>query len=85
MKHSEAKIIVSGCAAQIDPVKFSIMPEVDLILGNEEKLYEKSYLENSQKNFWSKDQKTSTSQDKIFFAQKKQKNQKSQNFAKFRL
>jgi threonylcarbamoyladenosine tRNA methylthiotransferase MtaB len=38
-----ARIIVSGCAAQIDPASFAGMPEVDLVLGNEEKLHAKSY------------------------------------------
>lgn len=33
----EAKIIVSGCAAQIDPDMFAAMDEVDTVLGNEEK------------------------------------------------
>lgn len=32
-----AKLIVTGCAAQIDPAAFAAMPEVDLILGNAEK------------------------------------------------
>src|SRR6185503_4755547 len=36
--NSNAKIIVTGCAAQIEPGTFSAMPEVDLVLGNEEKL-----------------------------------------------
>ncbi|MEO1150991.1 MAG: tRNA (N(6)-L-threonylcarbamoyladenosine(37)-C(2))-methylthiotransferase MtaB [Pseudomonadota bacterium] len=34
----EAKVIVTGCAAQIDPEQFAQMPEVDGILGNQEKL-----------------------------------------------
>jgi threonylcarbamoyladenosine tRNA methylthiotransferase MtaB len=34
----EAKIIVTGCAAQTDPAAFALMPEVDRVLGNEEKL-----------------------------------------------
>ena len=33
-----ARIVVSGCAAQIDPDGFAAMPEVDLVLGNQEKL-----------------------------------------------
>lgn len=33
-----ARIIVTGCAAQIDPVAFSAMPEVDAVIGNDEKL-----------------------------------------------
>ena len=37
------RIIVSGCAAQINPENFQNMPEVDLVLGNEEKLKLESY------------------------------------------
>jgi threonylcarbamoyladenosine tRNA methylthiotransferase MtaB len=33
-----AKIIVTGCAAQIAPEKFAALPEVDHVLGNSEKL-----------------------------------------------
>ena len=36
--HPNTKIIVSGCAAQITPEDYKSMPEVDLVLGNEEKL-----------------------------------------------
>ena len=32
------KIIVTGCAAQINPKKYSAIEEVDLVLGNKEKL-----------------------------------------------
>ncbi|MFN3512669.1 MAG: tRNA (N(6)-L-threonylcarbamoyladenosine(37)-C(2))-methylthiotransferase MtaB [Phenylobacterium sp.] len=32
-----AKVIVTGCAAQIDPAAFAAMAEVDLVLGNAEK------------------------------------------------
>ncbi|HEX2558634.1 tRNA (N(6)-L-threonylcarbamoyladenosine(37)-C(2))-methylthiotransferase MtaB [Phenylobacterium sp.] len=32
-----AKLIVTGCAAQIDPAAFAAMGEVDLVLGNAEK------------------------------------------------
>ena len=34
----EAKIIDTGCAAQTEPAAFALMPEVDRVLGNEEKL-----------------------------------------------
>ena len=74
-ENSKAKIIVSGCAAQIDPLKFSAMKEVDLVLGNEEKLHEKSYLQDSKKKIYSKNKHISTVQDKIFFAQKNKDNQ----------
>ncbi len=33
-----ATLIVTGCAAQIDPAGFAAMPEVDRVLGNVEKL-----------------------------------------------
>ncbi len=38
-----AKLIVTGCAAQIDPAAFAGMAEVDLILGNAEKSQAGSY------------------------------------------
>lgn len=38
-----AEIIVTGCAAQVDPTSFAKMPEVDRVLGNIEKLYPASY------------------------------------------
>jgi threonylcarbamoyladenosine tRNA methylthiotransferase MtaB len=41
-----AKIVVTGCAAQIDPEKYARMEEVDLVLGNQEKSKAESYLEN---------------------------------------
>ena len=39
----EANIIVTGCAAQIDAQSFACMEEVNLVLGNEEKLQAQSY------------------------------------------
>ncbi len=42
-EHPGAEIIVTGCAAQIDPEGYAAMPEVDRVLGNEEKLKRKSY------------------------------------------
>lgn len=39
----EARIIVTGCAAQTEPQNFAAMDEVDLVLGNEEKLKANSY------------------------------------------
>lgn len=38
-----ARIIVTGCAAQTTPQDFTAMDEVDLVLGNEEKLKANSY------------------------------------------
>ncbi len=39
----DARIIVTGCAAQIDPGRFAAMKEVDCVLGNDEKLKLDSY------------------------------------------
>ena len=40
-----ARIVVTGCAAQIDPDRFAAMDEVDQVLGNAEKLRPESYRE----------------------------------------
>ena len=37
-ENPEANIVVTGCAAQIDPDKYAAMEEVDRVIGNEEKL-----------------------------------------------
>jgi threonylcarbamoyladenosine tRNA methylthiotransferase MtaB len=34
----EARIVVTGCAAQTEPAAFAAMPEVDRVIGNAEKL-----------------------------------------------
>jgi threonylcarbamoyladenosine tRNA methylthiotransferase MtaB len=41
--HPDASLIVTGCAAQIEPAMYAAMPEVDRVLGNEEKLSTASY------------------------------------------
>ncbi len=41
----EAKIIVTGCAAQTTPGMFADMPEVAMVLGNEEKLQPQNLLQ----------------------------------------
>ena len=41
--NAQAKIIVTGCAAQTEPQAYADMPEVDLVLGNGEKLRSESY------------------------------------------
>ncbi|SLN14606.1 tRNA (N(6)-L-threonylcarbamoyladenosine(37)-C(2))-methylthiotransferase MtaB [Oceanibacterium hippocampi] len=43
----DARIIVTGCAAQTAPAKFAAMPEIDQILGNAEKLERASYTEHA--------------------------------------
>ena len=43
-ENPKAKIIVTGCSAQINPANYKKMDEVDLILGNEEKFKFEKYL-----------------------------------------
>jgi threonylcarbamoyladenosine tRNA methylthiotransferase MtaB len=38
-----AQIIVTGCAAQIDPASFAAMPEVSRVIGNAEKMRAQSF------------------------------------------
>ncbi|HEY6916290.1 MAG TPA: tRNA (N(6)-L-threonylcarbamoyladenosine(37)-C(2))-methylthiotransferase MtaB [Allosphingosinicella sp.] len=39
----DARVIVTGCAAQVDPASFAAMPEVDRVLGNREKFEASSF------------------------------------------
>jgi threonylcarbamoyladenosine tRNA methylthiotransferase MtaB len=39
----DAEIVVTGCAAQIDPQRWAAMPEADRVLGNAEKLRAESW------------------------------------------
>lgn len=49
-KHPNAKIIVTGCSAQINPDQYAHMPEVDRIFGNIEKMRLETFVpENTQK------------------------------------
>lgn len=41
----DAQIVVTGCAAQLEPETFADMPEVDRVLGNQEKLTAGAYLD----------------------------------------
>ena len=45
-EYPDKKIIVTGCAAQINPAKYSALKEVDLVLGNTEKFKAESYQHN---------------------------------------
>ena len=46
-EHPAARIIVTGCAAQIDPGRFAAMPEVDRVIGNAEKLSADAYADGA--------------------------------------
>jgi threonylcarbamoyladenosine tRNA methylthiotransferase MtaB len=42
-ENPQARIIVTGCAAQIEPARFADMPEVDAVVGNEEKMRRETF------------------------------------------
>lgn len=42
-ENPQARIIVTGCAAQTEPQTYAAMAEVDLVLGNREKLSSQAY------------------------------------------
>lgn len=44
-----ARVIVTGCAAQVEPETFAAMPEVSRVLGNREKFQASSFLPDAQK------------------------------------
>jgi threonylcarbamoyladenosine tRNA methylthiotransferase MtaB len=45
----DARIVVTGCAAQTEPEVFAGMPEVALVLGNEEKLSAETWRDQSDR------------------------------------
>lgn len=47
-RRPDARIIVTGCAAQVDPDNFAAMPEVTTVLGNAEKQRPELFLEKSR-------------------------------------
>ncbi len=47
-RRPDARIIVTGCAAQVDPKSFAAMPEVSSVLGNAEKQRPDLFLEVSR-------------------------------------
>ena len=51
--HPDAPIIVTGCAAQIDPATYAAMPEVSRVLGNIEKLDPTSFTWMRHHGSWS--------------------------------
>jgi threonylcarbamoyladenosine tRNA methylthiotransferase MtaB len=45
----DAEIIVTGCAAQIDPKSFAAMPEVSRVIGNAEKMHAESFAHSEER------------------------------------
>ena len=46
-ENPDSKIIITGCAAQIDPAKYAKMPQVDRVIGNNDKFNQSSYFEHN--------------------------------------
>ena len=47
-ENPSAKVIVTGCAAQIDPNSFASMAEVDFVIGNSEKMDKETWTQFSE-------------------------------------
>ena len=47
-ENPDAKVIVTGCAAQIDPNSFANMAEVDFVIGNSEKMAKETWAQFSE-------------------------------------
>jgi threonylcarbamoyladenosine tRNA methylthiotransferase MtaB len=47
-ENPSAKVIVTGCAAQIDPNSFANMAEVDFVIGNSEKMVKETWSQFSE-------------------------------------
>lgn len=43
----DARLVVTGCAARIDPAGFAAMPEVDRVVANDDKLASASWADNA--------------------------------------
>ncbi|MFC7537472.1 MiaB/RimO family radical SAM methylthiotransferase [Sphingomonas sp. GCM10030256] len=50
----EARIVVTGCAAQLEPESFAAMPEVDLVVGNGGKAHPLPLFPREVEGRWSK-------------------------------
>ena len=48
-ENPSSKVIVTGCAAQIDPNSFASMVEVDFVIGNSEKMAKETWAQLSDK------------------------------------
>ncbi|MCK4861116.1 MAG: tRNA (N(6)-L-threonylcarbamoyladenosine(37)-C(2))-methylthiotransferase MtaB [Rhodobacteraceae bacterium] len=56
-ENPDARMIVTGCAAQTEPKTFADMPEVDLVLGNLEKMQGDTWNSLAKPNFIGKTEK----------------------------
>ncbi len=72
-ENPDKKLIVTGCAAQINPAKYAKMPEIYRVIGNNDKFDESSYFDKdfSKNNHDKKPVNSSNHADKLFFAENK--------------
>jgi threonylcarbamoyladenosine tRNA methylthiotransferase MtaB len=59
--HPDARIVVTGCAAQTDPAMFAAMPEVARVIGNDEKLTREAWQQSGDEKIAVGDVMRSTS------------------------
>ena len=78
-EHPESKIILTGCAAQINPEKYSNL--VNYVVGNVEKLEENTFRDIAQNKFEPKKEEQSITrhEDKIFNQSKTTTNNQKNN------
>jgi threonylcarbamoyladenosine tRNA methylthiotransferase MtaB len=43
-ENPQARIVVTGCAVQVDPARFAALPEVDYVIGNAEKVKSETFV-----------------------------------------
>ncbi|MBL6665219.1 MAG: tRNA (N(6)-L-threonylcarbamoyladenosine(37)-C(2))-methylthiotransferase MtaB [Rickettsiales bacterium] len=80
-QNPQAKVVVTGCAAQADAAKYAKMEEVDLVLGNQEKSDPASYeFKNGGKFLSGRDEDKLNHQDKLFFKSKENINNSLSDF-----
>lgn len=83
-ENPDAKIVITGCAAQINFAKYAKMKEVDLVLGNAEKSDYTKYDLNKSENFVFSNlenlDKNISHKDKLFFASKEKNNNSLTDF-----
>lgn len=77
----QSKVVVVGCAAQINAAKYAKMAEVDLVLGNKEKSQSKNYQFDKNGQFLANlNQDNLNHHDKLFFKSKEQINKSLSDF-----
>lgn len=75
-ENPNSKIVVTGCAAQINSATFSNMPEVEFVFGNKEKMEDEAYkiIQGTTNNSHSLHQVSERHEDKVFLKEREKFN-----------